>query len=231
MPEHSHPPVDRKISFLIPCYNSSSTLLELISRIKKNFPYNKILIVNDGSTDNTESVAHSSRAHIISHSSNKGKGAAILTGLNALKNSQWVICLDADLQHSPDDLKYFSELIENGNYDLIIGYRKRDFSTMPFPRILSNSITSFLLSLRLSQEIKDAQSGFRAIRIASVLKDDFVEKRYMFETEYILKSAIRKQKIGWVPIQTIYNDSRSYIRPWVDTFKFVTLWFQSFNWE
>ncbi len=230
MPEHSHPPVDKRISILIPCYNSGHTLLELISKIKKELPYNKILIVNDGSTDQTESIAHSSRAHIISTSSNKGKGSAILTGLNALKNSEWIICMDADLQHEPSDLKKFVEAIDSEQFDLIIGYRKRGGTEMPFSRIMSNSITSFLLSLRLGIKIRDAQCGFRAIRISTSIKDDFTEKRYMFETEYLIKSALKKQKIGWVPVQTIYNDSKSYIRPWVDTFKFVTLWIKSFVW-
>ena len=138
--------------------------------------------------------------------------------------------MDADLQHDPSDLKKFVEAIDSEQFDLIIGYRKRSGTEMPFSRILSNSITSFLLSLRLGIKIRDAQCGFRAIRISSAIQDEFTEKRYMFETEYLIKSALKKQKIGWVPVKTIYNDSKSYIRPWVDTFKFVTLWFKSFVW-
>jgi glycosyltransferase involved in cell wall biosynthesis len=230
MPDHSHPPVDKRISICIPCYNSGHTILELISGIKKVMPYNKILIVNDGSTDQTESIAHSSRAHIISTSQNKGKGSAILTGMNALKNSEWMICMDADLQHDPEDLKSFVDAIDSEQFDLIVGYRKRTGTDMPFARMLSNSITSFLLSVRLGIKIKDAQCGFRAIKISSSIKHDFKEKRYMFETEYLIRSALGKQKIGWVPVKTIYNESKSYIRPWVDTFKFVTLWFKSFAW-
>lgn len=230
MPEHSHPPVDKKISVLIPAYNSSHTLLALTDQIKKQLPYCKILVVNDGSTDDTERIVHNSRAHIISHSSNKGKGAALRTGFRALKNSEWVICMDADLQHDASDLEQFKNAVFSDNFDLIIGFRNRLKSDMPLSRRISNWLTSRLLGLRLGCEIKDAQCGFRAVRLSSVEDADWIESGYMFETEFLIRAALNKRKIGWVPVKTIYNDSKSYIRPWVDTYKFVNLYFKSFNW-
>ena len=227
---HSHPPVDKKISVLIPAYNASSTLLDVIDGVKKQLPYHKILIINDGSSDQTEQLVHDSRAHIISHSKNKGKGAAILTGLTALKNSEWVICMDADLQHDPEDLIRFKDSILSDQFDVIVGYRKRSETSMPFSRQFSNRITSELLGFRLQCEIKDAQCGFRAIRLSAVPDYEWTESGYMFETEFLLRSVFEKKRIGWVPVKTIYNGSKSHIRPLADTIKFVILYFKSFGW-
>lgn len=227
---HTHLPVDKKIAVLIPAFNASSTLLDLISGIKKQLPYNKILIINDGSSDNTEKMVHDSRAHIISHSKNKGKGAALLTGLTALKNSEWVICMDADLQHDPEDLVQFHDLINSDKYDVIVGFRKRSKSAMPFSRRCSNRLTSTLLGLRLQREIKDAQCGFRAIRLSAIPDYKWTESGYMFETEFLMRSVFEKKRLGWVPVKTIYNGSKSHIRPLADTVKFVILYFKSFTW-
>lgn len=226
---HSHPAVDKKISILIPAFNASPYLLDLINEIKKTVPTYKILVVNDGSTDNTERLVHQSVAHIISHGMNRGKGAALLTGFSALKNSRWIICLDADGQHSPSDLHAFIDMIETDQYDLIIGFRQRAKTNMPLHRRISNSLTSLLLKLRLAVDVKDAQCGFRAIRVAAIPNYPWTDLRYMFETEFLIQSALNKKKIGWIPVKTIYNNSNSHIKPLADTAKFVTLYFQSFN--
>lgn len=225
-----HPPLNKKVSFLIPAYQAEPYLFELIGKIKSLYPNHKIVVVNDGSTDQTEKVGKASQATVISHFKNKGKGQALLTGIRALKNSEWIICLDADLQHSPDDIPHFLTAIESDQYDLLIGQRNFSDPTMPIHRKLSNSITSCLLSARTFAKLTDGQCGFRAIRVTSFPDIDFYETGYMFETEYLIRMALSEKKIGFVPIQTVYNSSPSHIRPLGDTLKFVTLWLRSLTW-
>lgn len=220
-----------KISVLIPAYQSAESLPVLLPQIKTKFPFETILVVDDGSTDHTSDLTELAGCRSLRLAQNQGKGAAIRQGLDLLPGSDWVICMDSDLQHDPDELHNFISAIQTGHYDLIIGHRHLHHTSMPLTRQISNFLTSKLIGFRLGHQVPDSQCGYRAIRMDSDISKICKETGYMFETEYLIRSSLAKRRITWIPVKTIYNSSKSYLRPWVNTQKFITLWFRSFFWN
>ena len=140
---------------LISAYNSAKTLPDVLQELL-NFPELDIVIINDGSKDNTSEIALSSGAHVISHKINRGKGAALKTGFRyALKKQvDFIITLDADKQHPTKQIPEFIEEHKKYPDDVILGRRRRD-KNMPWTRKFSNSVSASLISWRIRQRIYD----------------------------------------------------------------------------
>ena len=143
---------------LVPAWNEESRLGPVVEATAQRLP---VLVVDDGSQDNTPTVARRAGATVVSHEQNRGKGAALITGFDWALSRGYdaVLTLDADGQHDPDDIPKFLDAYESDTWDLIIG--RRDFSKMPFPRGYTNPFGSWLLSQALGKPILDNQSGFR----------------------------------------------------------------------
>ena len=136
---------------LVPSYKSAASLKSLLPRLLKMAPALNVCIVDDASFDETGTIAKINETHYIRHAVNLGKGAALSNGFNFLvhqKQARWVLTMDADGQHSVDDipalLAYVAKHPETG---ICIGKRDLSFKNMPLPRIFSNVITSKILSL------------------------------------------------------------------------------------
>jgi glycosyltransferase involved in cell wall biosynthesis len=221
-----------KIAVVIPAYNAENSLEELVTKIQKIISLYDIFVVNDGSTDKTAEILKKLNCNIIIHEQNKGKGSALKSAFTECikRNYSAVITIDADLQHNPDFIPEFVKFYENSDYDIIIGARERDIKIMPFQRILSNTITSFIVSKRIGQKIIDSQSGYRLIK-TKVLKEVNLEtSKYDTETEILLKAGLKGFRIGFVQISTIYGSEKSSIRGFRDTFSFIKLIIKSFRW-
>lgn len=173
-----------------------------------------IITIDDGSNDNGESkIPENKNILILSHESNRGKGAAINTGLHkAISiNPKYTIILDADFQHPPEKIPEFISALEQ--YDIIVGNRKRERGVMPIHRRMSNSITSKLLSIKAGVPILDSQCGFRAFR-TSILSEILPERTgFEAESEMLLNAARNNYTIGFIPIPTIYADEESKMKP------------------
>lgn len=120
---------------LIPAFNASQSLSELVTRLKTLLPEVSILIVDDGSTDETATIAGRLQATVIRHAQNKGKGAALQTGFNYVLHHvlvDYVLTLDADLQHLPEDAPAFFDALQRMNADVLVGWRQRVGTNMPF---------------------------------------------------------------------------------------------------
>jgi len=135
--------------------------------------------------------------------------------------------MDADGQHSPKDIPKFIKAIKEKKGDMIIGEREVTIRTMPFLRFLTNLWTSFIVSILGGKRVKDAQSGFRAISKEIFTSISFSTNNFQTESEIIIKAARRGFRITSVPVRTIYNESYSYIKPFLDTLRFIKLAFQS----
>lgn len=210
---------------VIPIFNSAEYLEELFERIFKFFPKENVIAVNDTSTDNSTGICKASDVKVIDIPMNSGKGNALQVGFDTAikKGFRFAFSIDSDLQHKPEDFPDFLKKQNESKLDLVIG--KRDFSRskMPFPRICSNKLTSFIVSLKTRQKIADSQCGFRLYNL-DIIKDlKFRTKRYQFETEIIIKIAKAGGRIGFVPIATIYDGQRSYISHFRDIKNFVEI--------
>jgi glycosyltransferase involved in cell wall biosynthesis len=173
-----------------------------------------VLVVDDGSKDDTAAKAESAGAVVLRQVPNQGKGAALRAGFRwAIDNNQSaVITLDADGQHDPTEIPSFLAAHNTNRTDLIIG--ERDFSHMPFVRQLSNAIGRRVFSWAMGRPIPDNQSGYRLIsrRLMEALLQS-PEQGFEFEMEMIAVAVERGFSIGGVPIRTIYAGEKSHIRP------------------
>lgn len=218
MPEGNKP----SILLLIPAYNEAERIPAVI---KASTAYGPVLVVDDGSKDQTSAVAREAGAEVLRQEPNQGKGAAIIRGFKyGLEHGyDAVLTLDADGQHDPEEIPLFiQDFISNGS-DLIIG--KRDFSKMPFPRNITNQIGTWSFSNAMQQYIPDNQSGYR-LHSKRLLQEALTssEHGFEFEVEIILKCVLKGYKLSWIPIKTIYNDKQnSKITPLRHAWKFYRL--------
>lgn len=206
MPLEHHP-----VFALIPAFNEAPRIEAVIKGAQEFLP---VLVVDDGSRDETANVAKNCGAEVISYQPNRGKGAALREGFRkALElDAGAVLTLDADRQHDPDEIPKFLEIYREKKPALIIG--ARDFSKMPFTRKLANTIGGWLISLAAGREIRDNQSGYRLIGrdlMQVMLQSD--ESGFEFEVEMVIQCLKNQWALEWVPIRTIYCDQGSHISP------------------
>ena len=210
---------------VIPFYNEEKYLKFVVSKTLKFV--DKVFAVDDGSIDNSYSkLVGLEKVEVISLDMNHGKGFALQAGFDeAVKqNYSIIVTLDGDNQHDPD---FIPSLIEGlDNYEIVIGNRFKNIKRMPFQRILSNKITSFLLSLRTGYNIIDSQCGFRAYRLEVLKRIKTTFSGYEAESETILLAAKEKFKIGFVDISTIYADEESKMNPFNAVKGFLNMFFK-----
>ena len=209
---------------LIPAFDAAHTLGRLLDDLQPLVAVDNIVVVDDGSTDQTSVTAKHAGAVVLSHAVNKGKGAALRTGFQYILSStkyDSIITMDADLQHDPKDVPKFLTAWQLGKSDLIVGYRKRLGSGMPVHRILSNAITSALVSARTGVRIRDSQSGFRMIGRDVLSSIEVQSDGYEAETEFLIKAARKGFRISGVPIATIYSGAPSHMTHWKTTKRFL----------
>lgn len=221
-----------KTAIIIPSYNASATLGKLISQLSDYISSKDIIVIDDGSIDDTYKIATACGVVILKHQENKGKGVALKTGFDyCLKNNYFgVITIDADLQHDPKLVKNFLKTAENLKYGIIIGTRKMNLKIMPFDRYLTNKVTSIILSILSGKTIHDSQSGYRWISKDVLRKIKLSSRRYDLESEILVKAGRANFKIGEVEISTIYEKSKSFINPLIDTGRFIKVVIKSVFW-
>ena len=204
---------------LIPGYQEGPRIGPVVTAARRHLP---VLVVDDGSSDDTAARAEAAGATVLRQVPNAGKGAALRAGFRrALADGMdAVVTLDADGQHDPDEIPRFLEAYERDHPGLIVG--RRDFGDMPVVRRLSNTLGGWALSTAVGQGIPDNQSGYRLIGrplMRALLDSD--ESGFEFEVEMIARCIALGLPIGWVPIRTIYAGEPSHIRPWRHFTEFV----------
>ena len=200
-----------KILALIPAYNESRQIAKIVAGAREHLP---VLVVDDGSADDTAAQAEAAGAAVLRQVPNQGKGAALRAGFRRAlaEGCAAVVTLDADGQHDPAEIPSFLDKFSGGEIDLVVG--ARDFRQMPLTRRLANTIGRVSFSWALGQPVRDNQSGYRLISqrlLASLL--DSHETGFEFEVEMIVTCVRRRYGLGWVPIRTIYADEKSHIEP------------------
>jgi len=204
---------------VIPGYQEGPRIGPVVEATRAFLP---VVVVDDGSTDDTAAQAGAAGATVLVQRPNAGKGAALRRGFRyALEQGcEAIVTLDADGQHDPAELPAFLAAFEASRPGLIIG--RRDFGEMPPVRRLSNSLGGWVFSAAVGRNVPDNQSGYRLIgrRLMMALLDSD-EHGFGFEVEMIARCIALGLPIGWVPIRTIYAGEPSHIRPWAHFTSFL----------
>jgi glycosyltransferase involved in cell wall biosynthesis len=197
---------------LIPAYQEGPRIAVVVEGAREHLP---VVVIDDGSTDETAAQAEAAGATVLAQVPNAGKGAALRAGFRYALDAgaEAVVTLDADRQHDPAEIPRFLEVFEAGRPELVIG--RRDFSSMPPVRRLSNTLGGLVFSAAVGRRVADNQSGYRLIgrRLMSHLLDSR-ESGFEFEVEMIARCIALGLPMAEVPIRTIYAGEPSHIQPW-----------------
>jgi glycosyltransferase involved in cell wall biosynthesis len=208
---------------IIPAYCEGRFIGQVVSQVLQFVQ--AVLVVDDGSPDNTAIEAEAAGAKVIRHSTNLGKGAALKTGLHYAVSIEtaFFLFLDGDGQHDPSEIPAFIDAINCSSADLIVGNRMRNLESMPLIRRWTNQFMSWQIGRICKIPIPDSQCGFRLARKELLPVLMAPSNRFEFESESIILAARHGYRLGFVPIRTIYTDQHSKIRPLRDTMRYLRL--------
>jgi len=197
---------DSKIYIAIPAFNEGEIIDKVISKIKSD-GFDNIIVIDDGSSDETFLKASEAGVVVFKHLINRGKGAAVKTGIEAAKilSADIVITMDADGQHNPADAERMIDLIHSG-YDVVLGTRLKKGKGMPSYKILANYLGNFFTWLIYGLWVSDSQSGFRAYSKKAIYLIDTKTDRYEYDSEIIKEIKRNKLKFVEVPIEVHYTE-------------------------
>lgn len=220
--QHTIPPqAIHKFAVVIPVYNHESRLRAVVeSALRLRLP---VYVIDDGSTDATPGILKSIPGiTVISHSTNLGKGAALMTGfMEAARTADFAITIDADGQHDPADAVHLMAPLQSGIHAIVIGRRENMLNdtrikwTSRFGRKFSN----FWVRMSGGPVLSDTQSGFRIYPIHEILGIKSVSRRFQFEVEIVVLAHWKGIPIVEVPVKVLYpskQDHISHFRPFVD---------------
>ncbi|UIZ57380.1 glycosyltransferase family 2 protein [Acinetobacter sp. SCLZS86] len=213
-----------KVSIVLPAKNESAAIGQTLAQIQQLQLAHEIIVVNDGSTDQTKQVAESAGAKVVTHPYSKGNGAAIKTGARTA-TGDIIVFMDADGQHDPQDITRLIEKIEQG-YDLVVGARQKG-SQASIGRGIANALYNNLATYMTEQKVEDLTSGFRAVRT-----DKFREFLYLlpngfsYPTTSTMAFFRAGYSVGYVPIHAAKRIGKSHIRPLKDGVRFFLIIFK-----
>ena len=210
-----------RVCAVIPARDAADTVAPVVRGLRATLPEATILVVDDGSSDETGARAREAGAEVIRHTLNQGKGAALQTGFDEAlrRGADAVLALDADGQHDPAWAPRLLTGLESA--DLVVGSRLQSREGMPWLRRVTNDVTSWWVSRLARTLIEDSQSGYRAIRAPVLRRVRPEARRFEYESEFLVAAARAGFRIAAVGIPTLYNAPGSHIRPVRDTVRFV----------
>ena len=218
-----------KIIVIVPTYNCEMSIQKVITDLNNHF-VDKILVIDDGSRDQTAEVARRMNTQSISHTRNRGLGYALRTGFKiALRQKyDFILTFDGDGQHLASDIRKVKRAFEsNPSADLVIGSRLKDrkhWSRFPRHRRWGNYILTVLTNIAAGQKATtDSQSGYRAIKREALQKMNLTSHRMAISSEMIIEAAYRKLKIAEVSVIPTYGEEISNYRLFFDTVSIVRL--------
>jgi glycosyltransferase involved in cell wall biosynthesis len=196
----------------IPAYNEARYVGSIVLQARQYV--DEVIVVDDGSTDNTAKVAELAGATIVRHNENRGKGAAIQRILAEAKrrNPDVLVLLDADAQHDPSEIPALIKPISDG-FDLVIGSREAQEDKTPLYRRIGKKVIFRSSRIASKTNIYDSESGFRALSPKTIKELELKENGFAIESEMITRAADKNLKITEVPISNIYTKDGSTLHP------------------
>jgi glycosyltransferase involved in cell wall biosynthesis len=215
-----------RIWAVVPAVNEEKTIGGVIDGVKNHLE--KIVVIDDGSSDRTGEIAEKHGAEVVRHEENMGKGQSLRDGFDrALKaGCEAVIVLDGDGQHDPAEIPKFVERAEAGAAGIIVGNRMSGARGMPLLRRFTNRFMSFLISRVCGQRIPDSQCGYRLLKRPVLEKVSLSTDCFETESEMLIRAGRAGFLIESVPVKTIYSRETSKIRPLTDTVRFFRFIFR-----
>ena len=228
-----------EIVIVIPSLSPGDEFIDYVKDLIK-YGFTNIIVVNDGSDDRYNAIFDSLKVFkqitLLKHSINKGKGAALKTAFNYIKNNsegvKGVLTVDSDGQHLPEDCINITKQMLNGERGLYLGCRDFNNPNVPWKSRTGNKLTSFFFKMLYKQELSDTQTGLRGFLVDDLdLMINTVGERYEYEMEQLIKASLNKLKLICIPIQTVYinNNEESHFRPLKDGLKIYKILFRKHN--
>jgi glycosyltransferase involved in cell wall biosynthesis len=213
-----------KCAVVIPCLNEQDTIGPLVHSVKGQVP--SVFVVDDCSEDQTGNIAKESGASVLRHDRNLGKGAALNTGWqHALRQGySWAFSLDGDGQHSADDIPKFIGKVRETSPALVIGNRMGEAHRIPAVRRMVNRWMSRRISKIAGVNLPDSQCGFRLMNLDRWRALRITRTHFEIESEVLLAFVEASLRVDFVPIQVIYRQHRSKIKPFRDTLRWLDWW-------
>jgi glycosyltransferase involved in cell wall biosynthesis len=203
---------------LIAAFDEAATIHAVVAGVQPHVDH--VVVVDDGSADETAPQAAAAGAEVVRHPANRGKGAAIRSGLDVVLQRPYthVLLLDGDGQHDPADAPALIAAARAGLGDFVIGERPFSKTTMPSSRYYTNTISSWVISrIFIGTSVADTQSGYRLVAADRLRALRLSARGYEIETEMLIKLARGGARIARVPIGLRYGNARSKLRPLRDT--------------
>lgn len=212
------------LSIVLPAKNESAAINATVTGIRRYYPDAEVIVVNDGSTDNTAAVAEAAGVSVLHHPYSKGNGAAIKTGARAA-SGEIIVFMDADGQHNPADISRLLALIEQG-HDMVVGARQRG-SQASVGRGLANGLYNRLASWMTGHRVEDLTSGFRAVRANKFREFLYLlPNGFSYPTTSTMAFFRAGYSVAYVPIHAAQRIGKSHIRLLRDGTRFLLIIFK-----
>ena len=209
-----------EVTILLPAYNEEQAIVGTIQKIRKLYPDFEILVVDDGSTDNTLKVAMDAGANVWPHPYNIGNGAAVKTGLR-MAQGEWIVMMDADGQHKAEDIARLLEYKDS--FDMVVGARTRRSETR-LHRDIANKLYNWFASYVTKFRVEDLTSGFRLVRASTVRQFIYLLPNTFAYPSTLTMGYLRSGRtVKYVPIQTRKRKGRSKIKLFQDGTRFFLI--------
>jgi len=213
-----------KLSIIIPAKNESHGLAKLLPELRKYHPEFEIIVLDDGSDDDTGSVCRKYEVTLITHPYSMGNGAAIKSGVRKA-STEILIFMDADGQHNPEDIKKLLDKMDQG-FDMVVGARSSS-SQASVGRLCANTFYNWFASMMVGQKIDDLTSGFRAVK-ADKFREflHLLPNGFSYPTTCTMAFFRSGYSVGYVPIETNDRIGKSHIKLFKDGVRFLLILFK-----
>jgi len=204
---------------VIPAFDCGKTIGEVVAGARRYLA--EVVVVSDGSRDDTAAQALAAGARVEILPENRGKGYALRRGIDlALARApRALVLLDGDGQHDPEDIPALLAAWDSGAVDLVVGARLQDSRRIPPARYWTNYIGTKILTWMAELALEDSQSGYRLLSAGLARRLRLRSDGYAIETEMLIKAGKAGARLGHVAVRTIYNGERSHFRPLLDTLR------------
>jgi glycosyltransferase involved in cell wall biosynthesis len=202
---------------VIPAFNEGNSIAAVVMGVR---PFvDRMIVVDDGSRDETAERARAAGADVIVHNANRGKGHAVRSGLARVFEGDFthVLLLDGDMQHLPAEAAALLAEAARSGAEAVLGERRFERDRMPASRYHANRIGSRVLSWFVGVPLRDTQCGFRVFRVDALRPLRLTARGYEIETEMLVKVRRRGGRFATVPVTAVYGGQTSKLRPVPDT--------------